>query len=250
MQIKTLTTHRITSEDSLFPILDAYVPTLREQSILVITSKIISLCEGSIVDKSAVVSKEALIHKSADAYLDYTKEFPIPYSIQLTIKNNILIPSAGIDESNGNGVYILYPKDVQKSAISVWEYLRKRDNLQQLGVIITDSHTTPMRRGVIGIGLGWCGFSPTYNYIGKPDCFGALLRVTLANALDALAAAAVYCMGEGNEQTPIAVIQEAPKITFQSIPPTQDEIKHFCIPMEEDLYAPLLKNARWIFNNR
>src|SRR5277367_3125736 len=99
MHIKTLKTHRITSEDSLFPILDAYVPPLPEQSILVITSKIISLCEGSIVDKSAVVSKEALIQKSADAYLDYTKEFPIPYSIQLTIKNNILIPSAGIDES-------------------------------------------------------------------------------------------------------------------------------------------------------
>ena len=249
MHIKTLKTHRITCEDSLFSLLDAYVPTLPEQSILVITSKVVSLCEGSVVDKSSVVSKEKLIQKSADAYLDYTQEFPTPYSIQLTIKNNILIPSAGIDESNGNGVYILYPKDVQKSALNIWEYLRKRDNLQELGIIISDSHTTPMRRGVIGIGLGWCGFSPTYNYIGKPDCFGVLLRVTLANALDALSAASVFCMGEGNEQTPIAVIHDAPRIRFQSAPPTKEEIRHFCIPMEEDLYAPLLKNARWIFNN-
>jgi putative folate metabolism gamma-glutamate ligase len=249
MHIKTHKTHPITSQDSLFPLIDAYVPRLEEKSILAITSKIVSLCEGSVVAKESVSSKTDLIQQSADAYLDYKEEFPVQHSIQLTIKNNILIPSAGIDESNGNGDYILYPKDVQQSAISIWEYLRNRNGIQNVGVIITDSHTTPMRRGVMGIGLGWCGFSPTHNYIGKPDCFGALLRVTLANNLDALAAAAVFCMGEGNEQTPFAVITNAPKITFQSIPPTKEEIEHFCIPMEEDLYAPLLKNARWIFNH-
>ena len=246
MHIKTYKTHVITPKDSLFQLIDAYLPKLEEQSIFVITTKIISLCEGSIVRKEEVASKEALIQQSADAYLD-EETF---HSIQLTIKNNILIPSAGIDESNGNGVYILYPKDIQQSATLIWEYVRQRDNLQELGILITDSHTTPMRRGVMGIGLGWCGFKPLYNYIGKPDCFGTPLRVTMGNNLDSLAAAAVFCMGEANEQTPFAVITDAPKIEFQTQPPTDAEVQGLSIPMDEDLYAPLLKNAPWVFNNQ
>ncbi len=248
MHVKTHKTHRITPDDSLLQLIDAYVPRLEEQSILVITSKIISLCEGRVIAKEAVPCKEALIRQSADAYLDDPNSAPTAHAIQLTIKNNILIPSAGIDESNGGGVYILYPENIPQTANTIWEHIRKRDAVQEVGVLITDSHTTPMRRGVMGIGLGWCGFQPTYNYIGKPDCFGALLRVTLRNNLDALSAAAVFCMGEGDEQTPFAVITDAPKIAFQATVPTQEELDHVSIPMEEDLYAPLLKNPHWVFN--
>jgi putative folate metabolism gamma-glutamate ligase len=250
MHIKTYRTHKITTRNSLFSLIDAYLPKIEERSIFVITSKIISLCEGSVVQKEEVVSKKVLIQESADAYLDYEDKTMNPYSIQLTVKNNILIPSAGIDESNGNGVYILYPKNIQQSAISIWEYLRNRDKLQELGILITDSHTTPMRRGVIGIGLGWCGFKPLYDYIGKPDCFGVPLRVTMRNNLDGLAAAAVFCMGEGNEQTPFAVVTHAHKIEFQLQPPTDKEIQELSIPMDKDLYAPLLKNTAWIFKNQ
>lgn len=59
-----------------------------------------------------------MIKQSADAYL-CVQEKDNPYGIQLTIKNNILIPSAGIDESNGNDCYILYPEDVQKSTVAI-----------------------------------------------------------------------------------------------------------------------------------
>jgi putative folate metabolism gamma-glutamate ligase len=246
MHIKTYKTHRIIAKENLAHIIDAYIPKLNERSIFVVTSKIVSLSEGSVVDKTKVSSKEALIRETADAYLDYKNEQVLSHSIQLTIKNNILIPSAGIDESNGNGVYILYPENVQHSATYIWEHLRKRDHLNELGVLITDSHTTPLRRGVTGIGLGWCGFKPLYNYIGKPDCFGSPLRFTMTNNLDALAAAAVFCMGEGNEQTPFAVVEEAPKIEFQSSAPTDADIEQITISIDEDLYAPLLKNIHWI----
>ena len=37
------------------------------------------------------------------------------------------------------------------------------------------------------------------------------------------------------------------KIEFQIEPPTSDEVQGLSIPMDEDLYAPLLKNVRWIF---
>jgi len=249
MQVTTHKTRRIVPGDSLLELIDAHLPPVAEQTIVVVTSKIISLCEGSVVSKDAVESKEALIRQSADAYLEFSPEDCVHPGLQITLKNNLLIPSAGIDESNGNGVYILYPEDIQASALSIWNHIRQRDGIEKLGVLITDSHTTPMRRGVVGIALGWCGFEPLYNYIGKPDCFGSFLKVTQVNNLDALAVAAVFCMGEGNEQTPLATITNAPKIAFQTAPPTHEDLQNIFIPMEEDLYAPLLKNARWVFRS-
>ena len=32
------------------------------------------------------------------------------YDVSLTIKDHLLIPMAGVDESNGNGTYILWPR--------------------------------------------------------------------------------------------------------------------------------------------
>jgi putative folate metabolism gamma-glutamate ligase len=249
MHTQTYKTSLVRPFTSLFELIDTYLPKLAERSVFVVTSKVVSLCEGSIIKKDQVGSKKELIQKESDAYLIDSHPSPLSESIQLTIKNGILIPSAGIDESNGEDIYILYPQDLQQSATSIWEHLRKRDNLKEVGVIITDSHTTPMRWGVLGIGLSWCGFNPLYNYIGQPDCFGKPLRVTKRNNLDALAISAVFCMGEGNEQTPFAVITDAPKMEFQDRPPLDHEVKALSISMEDDLYAPILAPANWVFKS-
>jgi dihydrofolate synthase / folylpolyglutamate synthase len=241
MQIKTYKTCLVSVDNNIYELLDTYVPPLQEKEILVITSKIISILEGRVISQNEVPSKIELIKQEADAYLN------LPGETTLTIKDKLLIPAAGIDESNGKGIYILYPKDVQKSAKEIWSYLRKRDQRKDIGVLITDSHTTPLRRGVIGVGLGWCGFEPLYNYIGKPDCYQDLLEVTQTNLVDALSASAVLCMGEGDEQTPLALIKDAPKVNFLDSPPTPEEIANFHLKMEQDLYGPLLKNAAWVF---
>ncbi|OJW49126.1 MAG: F420-dependent oxidoreductase [Alphaproteobacteria bacterium 41-28] len=243
MHIKPLKTHLIQVGESLNDILNAYVPPLEEGSILAITSKIISLCQGRVVDKEDVGDKYALIEQEADAYLSENERNA--YDIYLTITNGILIPSAGIDESNGNGVYILFPEDIQDTATLIWNTLRQRDKIDSLGIIITDSHTTPLRRGVTGISLGWCGFEPLYSYVGKPDIYGTNLRVTHINNLDALAASSVLLMGEGAEQTPLALITQAPRIKFLARPPSLEEINSVQIPLKEDLYAPLLEGVKW-----
>ena len=243
MQVTAYKTHKIQPNESLFGILDHYLPCLQPKSIVVITSKIISLCQNRLVRKEAVENKFQLIQKEADLYLE--GDYIDKYGICLTIKNEILIPTAGIDESNGNGYYILYPQNLQETAFEIWLHLRKKINDQEVGVLITDSHTTPLRRGVTGIALGWCGFEPLFSYVGKPDIFGSLLRVTSMNLLDSLAASAVFVMGEGEEQTPLAVIQQAPKITFQDRPPTAEEIRSVTILPSEDLYAPLLTSVNW-----
>ena len=153
MQVKTYKTHRIKAGEALLSLVERYIPSLKEKSILAITTKIVSLSEKSVVPKKSVFSKTSLIQNSADAYLEQNKG-------QLTIKNDLLLPFAGIDESNGEEMYVLYPKNVQQSAKEVWEFLQKRDSLSDLGVLIVDSHLIPLRRGTVGIGLGWYGFQP------------------------------------------------------------------------------------------
>ena len=114
-----------------------------------------------------------------------------------------------------------------------------------MGVLITDSTTRPLRRGVTGVALAHSGFAAIEDYVGRPDIFGHPLTVTKANIRDGLAAAAVLVMGEADEQTPLAVIADLPFITFQERDPTAEELAFLHISLEEDLYAPLLTRAPW-----
>ena len=245
MQVISVKTHLIKSSESLEKVIDQYITTIVEKDIIAITSKVISICQSRIVSKN-IICKENLIKQEADAIADTDHR---PYGIYLTIKNNILIPSAGIDESNANNAYILYPNDIQQTANFIWNFLRHKFAIKKLGVIITDSHTTPLRQGVTGICIGWCGFKPLYSYVGKPDLHGQPLRVTHINLLDAIATSAVLVMGEGDEQTPIAIVKDAPKISFLNREPNSEEINSVTIPIEHDLYAPLIMGVKWKYNN-
>ena len=241
MQIRPIKTHRVEHGESLEDILDQYILDLQERPIVAVTSKIISVCEGRSVGKIGI-DKYELIKQESDLLLKTDKN---PYNLYLTIKDGLLIPSAGIDESNVDDVYILYPSDVWQSCEKIWQHLRTKHNIKELGIIITDSHTTIMRRGVTGIALSWCGFEPLYSYIGKPDIYERPFKATQINIVDALATSAVFVMGEGREQTPIAIVTNAPHMTFLDKPPSKEQRADIVIKLEEDLYAPLFNSAQW-----
>lgn len=242
MKVDPIKTHKITPEldSSLTAILDRYIPALEEHSIVVIASKIVAICEGRVA--SANADKEELIKKEADFYLDE----PNTYNIMLAIKDNILIASAGIDESNADNNYILWPLDAQKSANRTRDHLKKKFALTNLGVIIADSRTTILRWGTTGVGIAYAGFKPLRDYIGKKDIFGRPLQHTQASILDGLASAAVVVMGEGSEQTPLALITELKEtVEFVDHNPTPEELRSIAIDKESDIYAPLLRSATW-----
>ena len=135
MRIHAIETHKITSTDqTLFAILDTYVSAFEERTVLAITSKIVSICEGRVV-KLGTVEKCTLIAQEADAFLPAALN---KYHTTLTIKQGVLIPAAGIDESNGDGYYILWPRDPQQTANAVRAYLQRRFRRTHVGVIITD----------------------------------------------------------------------------------------------------------------
>ena len=222
-------------------ILDKYIKSVKERSVVVITSKIVSICEGRVV-KIGKADKEKLIEKEAEYFLPPEKS---KYNVTVTIKGNLLAASAGIDESNGAGYYILWPKNPQKTANEARKYLQKRFSIKKVGVIITDSKTTPLRWGTTGASISYSGFLPIYSYIGKRDIFGREFEMQKANIADALSAAAVLVMGEGSEQTPLAVIEDIPFVKFQEKNPSKKELRNFHINIDDDLYGPLLKGVKW-----
>ena len=223
-------------QDDIYPILDTSLPRLREGDVLFVTSKILAIHQGRCVKIAPGVNKETLIKREAERYVN--RRFPGYGNFILTIKNSTLIPSAGIDESNGNGYYILWPKNIPALAKELCDRLKKKYRLKKLAVVVTDSHTTPLRYGVLGISVGFHGIEPLKDYRGKPDIFGRKLKYTTTNVVDALSAMAVLMMGEGNERTPIMILRGATHLVRFTNKTTQQKLT---IPPEQDIYAPLLK---------
>jgi len=230
------------NEQTIFELLDNYLPRLQEKSIVAVTSKIVALCEGRVIKASSIAKKE-LINQEADYYLPPNTN---QYGYNFTINQHTLTSMAGIDESNGGDFYILWPKDSQKTANQIRRHLKNKLNLKNVGVIITDSTCVPMRWGTVGNALGYSGFKALNNYVGKPDLFGRPFKVSQAGVAIGLAASAVLAMGEGTEQTPIAVINDVPFVQFNGRNPSQKELELFYLKnKEEDLFAPFLNAVQW-----
>jgi len=242
VHIQTLHTHRITTADqSLTDLLNRYLPAFADSSILVITSKIISILQQR-VRPMATTDRQALIEQEADRFLPPSAS---RYHVTLTIKDQLLMPSAGVDESNADGNYVLWPADIQQVANTIRSYLCTRFAIQLAGVLITDSRPLPLRWGVTGVGIAHSGFRAVNDLIGQPDLFGRPLHMTKVNVMDGLAAAAVLAMGEGAEGTPLAIVRDLPSIHFQARNPTTEELQAMQIAIEDDLYAPLLTAVPW-----
>ncbi|MGH7157077.1 MAG: coenzyme F420-0:L-glutamate ligase [Candidatus Saccharimonadales bacterium] len=243
MIVRTVKTDKVLAgQKTILEILDEFLPELSERSVVVITSKIVALCENRVVPIGAK-DKEELVKEESDYFLPATLS---KYGHHFTIANNTLAAVAGIDESNGDGNYVLWPKDSQNSADQIREYLKKKFNLRELGVIISDSTCVPMRWGTIGQPLAYSGFEATKNYIGQPDLFGKPFMVSRSGVALGLAAAAVVAMGEGIEQTPVAVISDVDFVSFQDRNPAGDELENFYIAdYKDDLFGPFLESVRW-----
>ncbi|MFA5954932.1 MAG: coenzyme F420-0:L-glutamate ligase [Patescibacteria group bacterium] len=236
MQIYTIATRAfLPPKDDLFDLLDESVTDLRDGDVLCISSKIVAIHQGRCLKIDSSIDKDELIAKEAERFVPRSR---VPGALAiLTMKEHTLIASAGIDESNGNGFYILWPEHPYAAAREVWSHLRKGRNIENIGVIFTDSHTMPLRSGVTGISIGFAGFYPVDSYIGKNDIFGRPFSMSRTNVVDAVAAAAVLHMGEGSEQTPLAIVRGVPHLRFT----TDDTSGDLLIDPEVDIYRPLLE---------
>lgn len=229
------------SEITLTDLIDESIADLPPDSVVVITSKVVALCEGRIVEPEDV-NKTDIIEREADFFLPRSSS---KYNVCLTIKHNRLLPSAGVDESNTGGHIVLWPEDPQESANIAWHHLRQKFGEMSVGVLLTDSTSAPLRLGVAGIAAAHSGFRAVNDLVGIEDLFGHPLAMTRTSIASGIAAAAVVVMGEAAEQTPIAVVTDLPFVQFQDHVPTSEELEFLSMPIEDDLYAPLLTCAPW-----
>ncbi len=221
----------IPPKDSFMSALRASKLRLKEGDIVAISSKVVAIDEGRTLPVDAI-EKERLIRREADWYLEVPDA---KWRSRFTIARGAMAGSAGIDESNGDAHYVLYPTDPFRSAKRLRLALMRAHGIKDLGVIITDSISIPLRRGAIGFALAWDGVEPLRDYRGTKDIFGRSFKIEVANVIDALAAAAGLSMGEGSERTPVAVIRGAENVRVGSV---RNRKKELIVAPENDVFAP------------
>ena len=142
--------------------------------------------------------------------------------------------SAGIDASIADGKFILLPRVSFSAARELRRALRKKFSVKNLGVLITDSRTLPLRAGIGGVAVGYAGFKGIKEYRSARDIFGRKFVFSRVDVADSLAAAAVLVMGEGNECKPLAVVEDAPVEFSERV--RRNELT---ISVKDDLYRPI-----------
>ncbi len=228
MLVTPIRTSLFIEGDDLAAFVANHVKTLPEKSVLIVTSKIVSLSEGRTVAISSKEDRAAWVKKESDLAIK------TPYA-WMTLRDGMVMSSAGVDESNGNGRLILLPKDCFASAHKLWESLRSHYGIKQLGVIISDSRTLPLRKGSVGVCMGFAGLKPLNHFVGSPDLFGREWNLSIANVVDALASAGVHTMGETNQQQPLVLITDA-TVEFVETKARHEDVE---VPPGDDMYVPL-----------
>jgi len=201
---------------------------LKNGDILVITSKVVAVTQGRVAQISNDKEFNALVELEADEVIGGKK-------VTLTLKDGIFTPWAGIDRSNTKkGTVVLWPKNPSKVAQEIRAWLKKTYKLQKVGVVIVDSFCAPLRKGVIGVALAHSGFVGVNDKRGTKDLYGNSLKFTQEAVADSLATMANFVMGQGKEQTPFAVIRNAPvKFTTKKTNP-----RELIMPPEDCLFKP------------
>jgi F420-0:gamma-glutamyl ligase len=229
MLITEIKTRIFKFDEDILSFLQEFLPPLEEKDIVVVTSKIISLAEGRYVKKIDDIQKKQLVWEESDQV-----EFIEP--THLTIFEGMLMGNAGVDESNGDGHIILLPRHSFQTAEKIRQYFLDKYKLRELGVVITDSRSLPLRLGITGLALGYAGFQGLKDYRGTLDIFHRPFKFSRVNIADSLATAAILCMGEGSERQPLALIKDALVKFVDQV--WADELK---VDLKDDRYRALYK---------
>jgi coenzyme F420-0:L-glutamate ligase/coenzyme F420-1:gamma-L-glutamate ligase len=141
--------------------------------------------------------------------------------------------NAAIDRSNADGsdhTALLMPADPDRSAAAIGAALAAAFG-PGIGVVVTDTHGRPFRRGNIGVAVGVAGFEGIVDLIGTRDLFGRELRATVVPLADEIAAAAALVSGETSEGLPVVLVRG---LTLRSGPGGSAEL---LFPPDRDLFA-------------
>lgn len=237
MQILPYKTKVVEPGDDLYALIENSIDKIDEKSVLCISSKIVALCQGDVRPMS--YDKNRLMIEECEKYIPSDKN---PHSSIVTITGYKLAAASGIDESNVHGGYVLLPSHIKETTQQIYEWLRAKYSLKEVGVLIVDSRSSPLNIGTIGQCIAFAGFEPLKDYRGLKDIFDHEIHSSRLSVINCLASSTVLVMGEGSEQTPLAVATDIGGVNF-----TENKYNGVALDyeIEDDLYITLLANENW-----
>ena len=192
--------------DDLAAAIAAAAPWLRDDDVVVVTSKVVSKCEGRIVKAPEDPDeRDALRRKLIDAEAVRV----LARKGRTLITENalgLIQAAAGVDGSNvGSTELALLPVDPDASAAALRSGLRDRLGVT-VGVVVTDTMGRAWRNGQTDFAIGAAGLTVLHGYAGAHDRHGNELIVTEVAVADEIAAAADLVKGKLTA-VPVAIVR-------------------------------------------
>jgi coenzyme F420-0:L-glutamate ligase/coenzyme F420-1:gamma-L-glutamate ligase len=188
--------------------------------VIVVAHKVVSKAEGCLVDIRTVTPSARAIELAGSTHKDPRLVEVImresrsirrvrPGLIIAEHRLGLVCANAGVDHSNvggGDDMVVTLPRDPDASAERIRAGLRAAFDVD-VGVIVNDSHGRPFRQGTTGAAIGSAGLRVLRSYIGEPDRYGYILRVSVEAVADELAAMANLLQGQAAEGRPVVLIR-------------------------------------------
>jgi coenzyme F420-0:L-glutamate ligase/coenzyme F420-1:gamma-L-glutamate ligase len=192
--------------DDLAAAIAASAPWLRDGDVVVVTSKVVSKCEGRIVPAPADPdARDALRRK----LIERESIRVLARKGRTWITENqlgIIQAAAGVDGSNiGSDELALLPVDPDASAAALRTALTERLGVT-VAVLITDTMGRAWRTGQTDVAIGAAGLAVLHGYSGGADQHGNELLVTEIAIADEVAGAADLVKGKLTG-IPVAVVR-------------------------------------------
>ena len=182
--------------DDLAAAIAAAAPWLRDGDIVVVTSKVVSKCEGRIVAAPADAEerdalRRTLIEQEAVRVLARKGRTLITEN-----RHGLVQAAAGVDGSNVSTTELaLLPEDPDASAARLRTALRQNMGVN-VAVVLTDTMGRAWRNGQTDAAIGAAGMPVLHSYAGAHDTHGNELLVTEIAVADEVAAAADLVKGK------------------------------------------------------
>ncbi|CQD07986.1 F420-0--gamma-glutamyl ligase [Mycobacterium lentiflavum] len=192
--------------DDLGAAVAAAAPWLRDSDVVVVTSKVVSKCEGRLVAAPEdPEERDELRRKLVDG--EAVRVLARKGRTLITENHLGLVQAAaGVDGSNvGRSELALLPLDPDGSAAALRSALREKLGVD-VAVVITDTMGRAWRNGQIDAAIGAAGLAVLHGYSGAVDEHGNELVVTEIAVADEVAAAADLVKGKLTAM-PVAVVR-------------------------------------------
>ncbi|ORW33689.1 F420-0--gamma-glutamyl ligase [Mycobacterium paraense] len=192
--------------DDLGAAVAAAAPWLRDGDVVVVTSKVVSKCEGRLVPAPRDAEERDRLRRKL---VDDEAVRVLARKGQTLITENrlgLVQAAAGVDGSNvGRDELALLPVDPDASAAALRDALRERLGVE-VAVVITDTMGRAWRNGQTDAAVGAAGLRVLHGYAGAVDHHGNELLVTEIAIADEVAAAADLVKGKLTA-LPVAVVR-------------------------------------------